>query len=130
MVNICTTPADFDVVVRNAITGAVLRRSQGTLAPNRGRTLPFSFGVEREVYQKTHGSAAAPRSSLLISFAVRDLETKVPRFVGMLGDTATHEQSGRTLGMSETRQIMKSVLFAIALTAMSVVPHGSRRPIG
>ena len=82
MVNTCTTTADFNVEVRNAITGAVLRRSQGALAANRGTALPFSFGVEREVYHKiTWECRGTTQQSPLLSYTVRDLETKVPRLV-------------------------------------------------
>jgi hypothetical protein len=86
VVNTCTTAADYNIAIRNAVTGAVVRQKQGTIAAQRGTTLPFSFGVEREfmmVYHKiTWGCRSTAQPRPLMSYTVRDRETKVPRFVG------------------------------------------------
>jgi hypothetical protein len=94
--NTCKSPATYDIVIRNATSGKVLRRKQGTLAANRGTILSYSFGASQTgsmVYHNiTWECQASARPQPLVGFAVRDLETKAPRFaVGALGDTATHE---------------------------------------
>ena len=86
VVNTCATPATFDIAVVNAMTGQVLRRKQGTLAIHRGTALPYSFGSSQtgaNVYQKiTVECQDGARATPLVAFAVRDLKSKVPRFVG------------------------------------------------
>ena len=84
--NACKSPASYDIVIRNAISGKVLRRKQGTLAANRGTILPYSFGASQTgsmVYHNiTWECRARAQARPLIGFAVRDLVTKVPRFQG------------------------------------------------
>ena len=86
VVNTCATPATFDIAVINAMTGQVLRHKQGTLAIHRGTALPYSFGSSQtgaNVYEKiTVECQDGARATPLVAFAVRDLQSKVPRFVG------------------------------------------------
>ena len=86
MVNRCTTPATYKLVVKNAVSGTVLHRKEGTVASGHGAALPWSFS-SNQAGDMLHVSVkwecpdpAQPRP--LISFTVRDRETKVPQFFG------------------------------------------------
>jgi hypothetical protein len=85
VVNTCATSATYDIVIKNAITGQNLRHRQGTLAVNRGTILPYSLGASNPlmVYQKiTVECRDNAKAKPMIGFAVRDLQTKMPRFTG------------------------------------------------
>jgi hypothetical protein len=83
VVNTCTARASYVIVVKNAINGQTLRRKQGTLGVKRGAVLSFSWGMPQLVYQKiTFNCLGTAKTKPLIVVTVRDLATKVPRFLG------------------------------------------------
>jgi hypothetical protein len=85
VVNTCATSATYVIDVKSAINGKVLRRKQGTLTIHRGTVLPWSIGASNPlmIYQKiTVECEDNAKARPMVTFEVRDLATKVPRFVG------------------------------------------------
>jgi hypothetical protein len=85
IVNRCATPMTYNVVIQKGTTGAVLARSRGTLDPDHGTALPYSFGATqtgsfvRAIVKWECPDPVVTRP--LISVALRDKETKVPLFM-------------------------------------------------
>lgn len=85
VVNTCATAAVFKVSIKDGASGAVLASKQGTVAAKRGVVLTYHSGsIDRDLVVAGVGIACqtAARPVPLISFTVRDWQTKVPRFAG------------------------------------------------
>jgi hypothetical protein len=88
IVSRCPAAATYNLVVKNAVNGAVLYRTEGRVGARRGVALPYSFGANqtgsflRVSVKWECPELDAAKQRPLVGITVRDRVTKVPQFLG------------------------------------------------